>query len=936
MRERRRRRGRRQAPEEKAENSRSAPDSTHARDIVARIHLYLHRLFTRIYPRLFTLSRIYPRLFTRIYLRRILAVVAAVLISLTAVGAFKLHKVYTHYATIVNKQLDQQPLQRHAGFYAAPRRVSAEQRISQDELRERLLRAGYQEERQGAPPDQSTSGSFVVEGDTVKLKTNEIARAESLPETVNIKFSNRSKSDERIVDIEDAATGQSLKSAVLPPELITADGATRMHPRSQARFDDFPPSLVNALIAIEDRHFFSHRGVDVKAVCRASWENWRHGEIREGGSTITQQLIKTNFLTPERTYQRKFTEALMAVAIERRLSKEEIFTIYANRVYLGQSGLTPIYGFKQAARVFFDKDLEQLSLAESAMIAGLAQAPNRYSPYLRSDAAAARRNTVLDAMVETGEVSPEEAEAAKSERLAVIPPAKPEESAAQHFVDYLKRELAGQNISEKDAPNFYIRTTLDLDLQQAANAAVQNHLKRLDRVFSRRVKTEGSLPEAALIAIDPHTGEILAMVGGRDYARSQLNRVTDARRQPGSVFKPIVYAAALANGMSPEAIFEDAPHEIVFGRQIYRPQNYGGGFSNQPVTLREGIVRSLNVVAVDAAIRVGLSKVADIAEKMGLPRPEPYPSMALGAFEATPFEIAEAYSTFANDGISVTPFGIKSVTSGDVISRITATKTGVLRPSAAYVITETLSDVVNRGTATRVRGMGYRGPAAGKTGSSRDAWFAGYTPKMLVVAWVGFDDHHNLEMTGDAGAVPIWTDFVKRALALRPDLNAEKFTPPTGVEQIEIDPQTGMLANENCPSRKSVMMNIAKLPPYCSKHPHTRAAHAARSKMGYQVAADYQSVTARRKANSILAGNPRRRSLRRGKSTPSSDFPGNALPQPMSDGDERLPELLPVIIRKQVEPGPKEEQSPAAGPTPPVGTGQKPDPRKEGPPPPNR
>jgi penicillin-binding protein 1B len=764
MSDRGRRRGRRRLPEEWVRNQRAALRSNHILAEFSRIHLDQ---------------------------RRILVAIAIVLIPLAAIGAFKLHKAYTRHAAIVDERLDQRMLRPRAGIYAAPRLVSVGQRISQDGLRERLLRAGYRQGWREDLADQFSSGVFVIEGDTAQLRTNEFARVASAPETVKIKFNRGAGA--QIVKIEDAATGEGLKSVPLPPESLAADNDANPLPRGlgiQARFEDFPPSLVNALIAVEDRNFFSHRGVDVKAVFRALWENWRHGEIREGGSTITQQLVKTNFLTPERTYQRKFSEAMMAVALERRLSKEEIFTIYANRVYLGQSGITGVYGFKQAARVYFGKDLHELSLAESALIAGLAQAPNRYSPYLRPDAAIARRNTVLDAMVETGWISAEEAEVVKSERLTVIPPGKFDESSSQHFVDYLRRELAGRNISEREEPNLEIRTTLDLDLQEAANIAVKNYLAKLDRVFSRRAKrTGGGLPEAALIAINPHTGEILAMVGGRDYATSQLNRVTDARRQPGSVFKPIVYAAALANGMSPESVFYDAPHEIVFGHQIYRPQNYGGRFSNQQVTLREGVVRSLNVVAVEAALQVGLSRVADIAEKMGLPRPEPYPSMALGAFEATPFEIAQAYSTFANGGVSVTPFGIKSVTRDTETEYTAAVETSVLRPAAAYIVTETLAEAVDRGTATSVRGMGYRGPAAGKTGSSHDAWFVGYTPKLLAVVWVGFDDYHNLGMVGGAAAAPIWTDFIKRALALRPDLRAEKFIPPAGVAEAEIDHQ---------------------------------------------------------------------------------------------------------------------------------------------------
>src|SRR5262245_13848885 len=395
-----------------------------------------------------------PPEFTHIPLgrRRVLTVIAAGLILVAAIGAFKLHKAYANYAAMVDERLDQRTSRHRAGVYAAPRRVSVGQQISQDELRERLLRAGYREGRLGASADQFTSGVFVIEGNTARLWTNEFARAASAPESVKIKFDR--KSGGNIVKIEDAATGEGLKSVALPPESLTAESSATTFPRAggiQANFEDFPPSLVNALIAIEDRSFFSHRGVDVKAVFRALWENWRHGEIREGGSTITQQLVKTNFLTPERTYQRKFSEAMMAVAIERRLSKEEIFTTYANRVFLGQSGITAVYGFKQAARVYFGKELHELSLVESALLAGLAQAPNRYSPYLRPDAAVARRDTVLAAISEINLVGPEEADAARSERLTLIPAGKFDESSAQYFVDYRRRELAGANIGRGEA-----------------------------------------------------------------------------------------------------------------------------------------------------------------------------------------------------------------------------------------------------------------------------------------------------------------------------------------------------------------------------------------------------------------------------------------------------------------------------------------------------
>jgi penicillin-binding protein 1B len=835
-----------------------------------------------------------------IRLRHILSGFVAILILLATMGAFKLRGVYANYAAMIDERLEQRWLQRYDGVYAAPRLVSVGQQISQDELIERLLRAGYQRVRRD---DQFSSGSFVVGKNAVKLRTSRFVRAENLPEVIEIEFGERATSGARIASIasiEDVKTGKELDRVALPPELITIDGAARVHPRSFASFDDFPPKLISAVLAIEDRHFFLHEGVDVTAVLRAMWENWRHGEIREGGSTITQQLIKASFLTPERTYERKFTEALMAIALERRLSKEEIFTLYANRVYLGQSGLTAIYGFKQAARVFFDRELNELSLAELALIAGLAQSPNRYSPYLHPDTAIARRNTVLDAMVETGEITREEAEAAKAERLAVVPPAKPDDSAAQHFIDYLRRELAARGVNEKNKPGLKIQTTLDLDLQQAANIAVKTHLAKIDRAFGRGAKGAKSargLPEAALIAIDPHSGEILAMVGGRDYGASQLNRVTDARRQPGSVFKPIVYAAALMHGISPETTFTDAPREFVFGHEIYRPENYGGRFSNRMVTLREGIVRSLNVVVAQAAMRVGLTRVAEVAQRMGLSRPDPYPSMALGALEATPLEIAQAYSTFANNGIRVEPSGVVSIRGDDLADRKNiARKTRVINASTAYVVTETLTEVINRGTAVRVRGLGYRGPAAGKTGSSRDAWFVGYTPKLLVVVWVGFDDYRDLRLTGGEAAAPIWTDFVKRALALRPDLKAEKFTRPTGMEQVEIDPETGMLAHEDCPSRKSVIIEVSKAPLYCSKHQLD------------------QSKLVSRRNYSTLISDDRRRSPRRTKSETHS-APTNLAPiEPLTDQDELAPELLPPIIREQAEPTRrKPEEAPSPG-----------------------
>ncbi len=310
------------------------------------------------------------------------------------------------------------------------------------------------------------------------------------------------------------------------------------------------------------------------------------------------------------------------------------------------------------------------------------------------------------------------------------------------------------------------------------------------------------------------------MVGGRDYATSQLNRVTDAMRQPGSVFKPVIYAAAMARGISPLTTFVTAPHEIRFAHNaVYKPKNFGGSYSNQPVTLREAMVRSLNVVAVDAAMQVGLGNVAVMAEKMGLEQPNNYPSMALGAAEASPLQIAGAYTTFANDGMRVEPTAIRYINSGnEIVSTGAAPKMSVMSPQTAYVITDTLKDVVNRGTATRIRKPGFTGAAAGKTGTSKDAWFAGYTPNLLVVVWVGFDDNRDLGMTGGEAAVPIWTEFVQRAVALRPDLAADKFAAPAGLNSVDVCTETELAAVEFCPHQQKMLLPDYLLPGYCYDH----------------------------------------------------------------------------------------------------------------------
>jgi penicillin-binding protein 1B len=749
-----------------------------------------------------------------IFLRKrgkpILAILCLSIFLVLSVTIAQLVFEYIHYAALVDARLANQSFYQPAGIYAASRRVSVGEQITEAQLIERLLSAYYME---GREVNEFAAGTYIKKDSGVEIHTSDFARTEGMPPRIRITFGQK-----EITSIQDASTGVTINSIQLPAEILTADLNTKRQERRATGYEELPDVLIKALSSIEDRRFFSHHGIDPAAVIRAIVSNMRHGEVREGASTLTQQLVKNQILTPERTWKRKFAEAMMAIAIERRMSKQQILSLYCNRIYLGQSGLTAVYGFKQAAHIFFGKELGELSLSEAALLAGLAKSPNRYTPFSSIDKAISRRNLVLDSMVEAGHINEAEAAKGKEETISFLPPQRSDYATAPHFVDYVRRELTKTQNADFNWTQARVDTTLDLDLQQAASQVMTANLERIKKLTKK--SNNGKQPEAALIAVNPQTGEILAMVGGSNYATSQFNRAADAMRQPGSAFKPVIYAAALARGLSPATTFINAQHEIEFGyKAVYRPRNFGRSYSDAPVTLRESLVRSLNVVAVDAAMQTGLGNVAAMAERMGLPRPQLYPSLALGAFEVTPIDIARAYTTFANNGVRVDPLAIRACRlNGEVAISNDPVKTTVLSPSINYLITDALADVVNRGTAARIRQMGYRGPAAGKTGTSRDAWFVGYTPKLLVVVWVGYDDNSDLKLTGGEAAVPIWTDFIKRAMELRPDLAAKQFIQPGGMVTAEICSETGALANDYCPHRLRMLLAAYMAPNECSQH----------------------------------------------------------------------------------------------------------------------
>ncbi|MEP6913104.1 MAG: PBP1A family penicillin-binding protein, partial [bacterium] len=613
-------------------------------------------------------------------------------------------------------------------------------------------------------------------------------------EWIDINFSNQG-----YISNLSANDRADLPSYSLEPELLTTGAAIKTGEQQTLTYQDIPPVLVQAILSIEDRRFFEHNGIDIWGIGRALMNATTGSRrFRQGGSTITQQLVKNTYLTPERTLRRKFNEAIIAMSLENRLSKQDIFALYCNEIYLGQRSGVGIRGVAQAARVFFDKDLKDLSLDEAATIAGMIQSPARYAPDKHPDEARERRNEVISAMTRGGAINSDQAQVAAALPVHVAAFLSAGNEMAPYYVDSVNRALeeSMQGVEPDTEQALRVQTTIDPDLQTAAERAL---LKQLD-ALGKSSRT-GSRPQGAMVALDPHTGQVLAMVGGRSYAESQLNRVTDAKRQPGSVFKPFVYAAALEAGISPLSTYVDAPQTFQYGNATYSPDNYGKSYSRHPVLMRDALVRSLNVVTVDLAMQTGLANVAATAVKFGLPKPAPYPAMALGTTEVTPLEVAAAYSAFVNDGKIVKPTVIAGMMNSSSETSIPELPGGtqIIRPTTAYMITDMLSDVTTRGTARRAKASFNNVAIAGKTGTSRDGWFVGYTPNLVCVVWIGYDDNKQLGLTGADAALPAWIDFVKEAIAVRPSLGGTSFPRPAGITTVKVDSETGYLAAPNCP-----------------------------------------------------------------------------------------------------------------------------------------
>ncbi|HEX9452918.1 MAG TPA: PBP1A family penicillin-binding protein [Candidatus Binatia bacterium] len=580
--------------------------------------------------------------------------------------------------------------------------------------------------------------------------------------------------------IENTTDGKEMFSLELEPELITGLYDRIWQERRVVKLDEVPPLVVKSILAIEDERFYHHFGVDPIGVMRAMFVNLRNLSFTQGGSTLTQQLMKNFFLTDERTLSRKIPEAVMAVIAERKYSKQTILENYLNEIYLGQRGSQGIFGVWEAAQFYFSKPLSDLTVGESALLAGLIRAPNRLSPYRSAEAAIKRRNVVLGKLLDDNIITRRQYDAALREKLPQRALVKVT-NEGPFYVDYLRRELE-ENYSTAvlNKEGLRIFSGLDLQLQRMAERALVEGLKKLE-VSHPSLKRKSDEPglEGAIVVLRPQTGEIKAMVGGRNYQKSQFNRVFQAKRQPGSVFKPFVYLAALMYGgqsgtkYSPETVINDSQFTWAYDGQEWQPHNYNNEYFGA-VTFRRALESSLNSATSRVAQDVGIRRVRDLAHRMGIQSSMPaVPALALGAAEVTPLEVAVAYATLANSGSRIRPLAVKQVLDQNtkILEKRDVRMEQVISPEMAFAMNQLLKGVLDRGTAAGARRMGFTRPAAGKTGTTndyKDAWFVGYTPDLLAVVWVGFDGPAKLGLSGADAALPIWTEFMKNATANMP------------------------------------------------------------------------------------------------------------------------------------------------------------------------
>jgi penicillin-binding protein 1B len=704
---------------------------------------------------------------------------------------------YVKYSRLIDEKL-RTPFTDTSKIYASSKAVSVGDIMSPADLVDRLRRAGFSES------SSNRLGWYHVRPDAIEIIPGPDAVE---PEAGVVKFSRGKISG--IVSTQDQTARTELQ---LEPELITNLSDRNREKRRLVRYDDIPRILVEAVLSVEDQHFFQHAGIDPLRVVRAAYVDLKTGEKTQGASTLTMQLAREFWLDQAKNWKRKAAEVMITIELEQKLTKKEIFENYSNQISLGQRGSFSIRGFGQASQAYFGKDIRNLNIHEAATLAAIPRNPNYYNPYRHPDHAKQRRNLVLSMMRQNGFLTDRQYAVESEAPLGVVAGGL-ESTEAPYFVDLVNDELS-KMFQDRDfqASTYRVYTTLDLNLQRAAGEAVRIGIQGVDELLKKQRRHKGvAFPDVqvALIAIDPHTAEVKALVGGRNYGVSQLNHIL-AKRPPGSIFKPFVYAAAMNTGITPGAPVVltpaskvvDEPTTFWFDDKPYEPRNFTRQYLGE-ITLREALAHSINVAAVKVAEQVGYGTVVDLAKNAGMNlNVHPTPSVALGAYEVTPVEMAGAYTIFSNEGVYVKPNWISMVRArnNSVIYKHKPESHPVLDPRVSYMMVNLLEEVMRTGTAAGVRSRGFRVPAAGKTGTDpKNGWFAGFTSELLCIVWVGFDDDRDLDLEGAHSALPIWTEFMKRALEYKEYKNPKPFEAPDGIIPVEIDPLSGQLATPACP-----------------------------------------------------------------------------------------------------------------------------------------
>jgi penicillin-binding protein 1B len=716
-------------------------------------------------------------------------------------GAIGLVYLFQQTSRFVQQNIDSLTTRQLSGIYSEPFMVFRGQAFPSNALLRQLERRSYIP----TVSEPTSIGEYQLTDSILSVYTREFLQPNGQRRNANkIVYNYKSGEIKNLTEI-------GRDELILEPVLIASLTNAEERVSSYQTLASMPKYLPEAFLAIEDNRFYDHFGIDPVAIIRAMVVNLQARRVVQGGSTISQQLAKNLFFTSEKSYLRKIKEALAALALERFLSKDKILELYLNEVYFGRDGPVSVHGVTEAANSYFNKTLDQLTLGEAALFAGMVKAPSSYALRKNLPKALERKAVVLKAMLDSEYINQEQYQAALDEKIEVSTTVK-HKKLAPHFIYQVQQELGKViDIETAAASGLSVFTGIDREYQRCAEVAVTTGVENLEKKYPSLLRKNVPL-EAALVSIEPYSGLIKAWVGGRDFGKNQFNHVSQANRQIGSTIKPFVYLTALSPEFNnykvatPVSILADEPMTIdIPGSNNWTPENYDKKFRGD-VTLRYALENSLNIPAVYISQKVGINKVANVIESFRIAsNVQAVPSLALGATESTLLNLTSAYATLANSGTYVGPRLFSSVLTKDgaLAMSIPIEEEKIAQDAPVSVLTNIMQGVVERGTARGIRTGGYQGAVAGKTGTTndaRDAWFIGFTPTLATGVWVGFDDNKKIGLTGGSASVPIWAEYMK---CISPYLEDTDFIIPSDVVSVQIDSSTNLQSNPECPANNT-------------------------------------------------------------------------------------------------------------------------------------